>query len=65
MRLRYTLPALAHGFGTIGTPGLLDFAARRGLADLTQALTRLKATNFRVAPKMLDELLARYRRDRG
>lgn len=56
---------LARGLGTIGTLGVLDLAARRGLTDLTHALTRLKATNFRIAPKVLDELLARYKREAG
>lgn len=55
--------ALAHGLNVIGTLGVLDLAARRGLADLALALTRLKATNFRVAPKMLDDLLARHQRE--
>ncbi len=57
--------ALAHGLNAIGTLGVLDLAARRGLTDPVLALTRLKATNFRVAPKMLDDLLARHRRDDG
>ena len=57
--------ALARGLGTIGTLGVLDLAARRGLTDLARALARLKATNFRIAPKMLDELLAQYRREGG
>ncbi len=57
--------ALARGLRTIGNLGVLDLAARRGLTDLVLALARLKTTNFRVAPKMLDELLARYRRECG
>ena len=57
--------ALARGLGTIGTLGVLDLAARRGLTDLARALARLKATNFRIAPKMLDELLARHQREGG
>ena len=57
--------ALARGLGTIGTLGVLDLAARRGLTDLAWALTRLKATNFRIAPRVLDGLLARHRREGG
>ena len=56
--------ALAYGLEAIGTLGLLDRAARRGLIDLAAALARLKVTNFRYQQEMLDALLAQYR-DRG
>ena len=52
--------ALSRGLTPIGTLGMLDRAARRGLVDLDLALARLKAANFRVRPQMLDELLARH-----
>ena len=52
--------ALSRGLIPIGTLGLLDRAARRGLVDLCLVLSRLKATNFRVRPQLLDELLARH-----
>jgi len=42
------------------TRGILDRAARRELIDLAEALARLKATNFRYQPKLLDALLARH-----
>lgn len=45
-----------------GTLGVLDLAARRGLVDLADSLTRLKATNFRYRPEILDALLAQHRR---
>jgi hypothetical protein len=32
-------------------------AADRGLIDLPSAIVRLKATNFRVRPEILDKLL--------
>ena len=53
--------ARGHGFGSIGTIGLLDRAAQRGLLDLTTAVARLKATNFRYRPELLDAVLARHR----
>ncbi len=55
--------AIAHeqGFAVTGTLGLLDLAARRGLIDLADAFTRLKATNFRYRPEILDTLLANHR----
>lgn len=52
------------GFRVMGTLGTLDLAARRGLIDLAAALTRLKATNFRCRPELMDEVLARYEADR-
>ena len=56
--------ALAAGFQTIGTLGLLDRAARHGLIDLAAALTRLKATNFRCRREMLNALLAQHRQSK-
>jgi predicted nucleic acid-binding protein len=41
-----------------GTLGVLDLAAQRGLIDLAQAFTRLKATSFRYRQGLLDALLA-------
>ena len=38
-----------------GTLGLLDRAASQGLIDLSAALDRLSQTNFRVAPKLLQQ----------
>jgi predicted nucleic acid-binding protein len=54
--------ALALGFDAVGTIGLLDRAARQGHIDLGAALMRLKSTNFRYRPEMLDALLAPDRR---
>jgi predicted nucleic acid-binding protein len=53
--------SLQKGFEVVGTLGILDLAARRGLIDLAAALDRLKATNFRYRPQMLEDLLARFR----
>jgi predicted nucleic acid-binding protein len=53
--------ARQHGFGVTGTLGVLDLAARRGLIDLADAFARLKATNFRYRPQILDALLARFK----
>jgi len=52
--------AVAHeqGFAVTGTLGILDLAARRGLLDLGAAFARLKATNFRCRPEIMDALLA-------
>jgi predicted nucleic acid-binding protein len=50
-----------HGFAVTGTLGVLDLAARRGLIDLSDAFTRLKATNFRYRPEILDALLTQHR----
>ena len=50
--------ARAQGFAVTGTLGVLDLAARRGLIDLVQAFTRLKATTFHYRQGLLDALLA-------
>jgi predicted nucleic acid-binding protein len=52
--------AVAHqrGLTVTGTLGVLDLAARRGFIDLATAIGRLKATNFRCRPEILDAVLA-------
>jgi hypothetical protein len=40
------------------TPGILAEAPRRSLLDLPQALAALQATNFHVAPDLIELLLA-------
>jgi predicted nucleic acid-binding protein len=52
--------AKAHGFVVTGTLGVLELAARRKLIDLAGTVRRLKATNFRCRPEILDALLARH-----
>jgi predicted nucleic acid-binding protein len=43
----------------LGTLGVLDVAAARGLLSLPEALTQLQATNFRMTPEMVQMLLER------
>jgi len=43
---------------SVGTLGVLQAAARRGLLNLKDALTRLRATNFYVAQELIDRLIA-------
>jgi len=52
------------GFTVTGTLGVLDLASRRGLIALGPAVERLRATNFRYRPELLEDLLARYRAGR-
>jgi predicted nucleic acid-binding protein len=47
------------GLTVIGTLGVLDLAAARGLLDFRDAWQRLRATSFRVAPRLMADLLAR------
>jgi len=54
--------AVHRGFEVTGTLGLLTRAAQLGLIDLAGALDRLKSTNFRYRPAMLDEVLAKYKK---
>jgi len=53
--------ARAMGLTVVGTIGILDLAASRKLIDIAAVAAQLKATNFRVRPGLLDELVARYR----
>jgi predicted nucleic acid-binding protein len=57
---RGTRVCLLKGFAVTGTLGILDLAARRGLIDLAEAFSRLKITNFRYRPEMLEHLLQRH-----
>jgi predicted nucleic acid-binding protein len=52
-----TYVALNKGFVVAGTLGVLALAARRGLVDLADAFARLKGTNFRYRPEIMDALL--------
>jgi len=42
----------------VGTIGVLQAASKRGLVNLKDALTRLRATNFYIAQALIDRLLA-------
>lgn len=57
--------ARARGLRAIGTLGLLQRGARRGLLDLPTAFERLVATNFHVRQDLLEMLLAEDRERRG
>lgn len=56
--------ARALGFAVIGTLGVLDLAARRRLIDIGDAIAKLRATNFRYRPEIMDALLAQRREQR-
>jgi predicted nucleic acid-binding protein len=53
--------ARRYGLAVTGTIGVLDLAARRGLIDLGTAIAKLKTTNFRYPPEVMDALLAQHR----
>ncbi len=57
--------ARRRGLQVTGTLGVLLLAARRGLVDLKAALSRLKVTNFRYPPALLDAMLATWQKDGG
>jgi predicted nucleic acid-binding protein len=50
--------ARTKGFAATGTLGVLDLAARRQLLRLDEAFARLRTTNFRYPPEIMDALLA-------
>lgn len=45
------------GIPIIGTLGILDDAANRGLINLSDAIDRLKQTNFRISRRIIQTLL--------
>lgn len=53
--------ARALGFAVVGTLGVLDAAARRGLVDLAEALERLRKTTFRRTEELFDAMLKRHK----
>jgi predicted nucleic acid-binding protein len=48
------------GLAATGTLGVLDLGARRGMVELADAFTPLKATSFRYRPEIMDALLAQH-----
>jgi predicted nucleic acid-binding protein len=50
------------GLHVTGTLGVLDRAAQLELVDLPDACARLRATNFRVSPTLLERLIEEHRR---
>ena len=53
--------ARRRGLTVTGTLGVLDLGARRGLLNLETTFAKLKATNFRYPPKIMNALLAQHR----
>jgi predicted nucleic acid-binding protein len=51
--------ALQCGLAVVGTIGLLEQAAARGLIELPLALARLRRTNVRLDPELINAALAR------
>lgn len=58
--------AIAHsrGLRTIGTVGILELGAARGLVDLRIAFSHLRATDFRIDEEILREALRRLEQPR-
>jgi len=53
------------GLHVTGTLGILDLAAHRGLVDFAQAVEKLRLTNFRTPPALLEALLKAHRERKG
>lgn len=51
--------ATRYGLAVIGTIGLLEQAARRGILDLPQVIDRLRQTNARLDPDLIRLALER------
>ena len=56
--------ALRKGLRVTGTLGILDLAARRGLANFAQAVEQLRQTNFRAPRTLLDAPLEIHNEER-
>lgn len=52
--------AIQRGLRITGVLGILDQAATLDLIDLSDAITRLQQTNFRVSPRLIQTLLKKY-----
>jgi predicted nucleic acid-binding protein len=59
--------AVARGMGlrVIGTLGVLDVAALRGLISFAEAIERLRRTSFRIPEALLDSLLKKHASEGG
>lgn len=55
--------ATSRGVPVVGTVGILELAAKRGLLDLASAFAQLKTTEFRIRPQFLDERLRQFQRE--
>jgi predicted nucleic acid-binding protein len=55
------LAAEQRGIIPVGTLNILETADRRGFLDFESAITRLRGTNFHVAPALIESLLAQVR----
>lgn len=53
--------AVRKGIEVTGTLGILDLAAKRQWIDLSEAIDRLKKTNFRYRKEIIEALLAQHR----
>lgn len=51
--------AIHCGLAVVGTIGLLEQAAMRGIIELPPTLTRLRQTNARLDPELIQAALAR------
>ncbi len=54
------LAAAQYGLAVIGTLGILEQADVRGWIELPQALERLRQTNTRLDPKLIEAALKRH-----
>jgi len=51
------------GLAVAGTLGVIDLAARRGLASLLDALKKLERTSFRASPQLIGAIVERASSD--
>lgn len=57
--------AASEGLQMVGTLGILERAGEKGWINLTQALERLRRTNIRLSPHLIEAVLDRHTRKSG
>ena len=57
--------AVEHQVAIIGTIGVLEMAASRGLVDLREAISRIRQTDFRVSDELIEQVLRRFNERKG
>jgi predicted nucleic acid-binding protein len=55
---------MRNGLGVVGTLGILEEAANRGLIDIERTLSELQKTNFRASQALYQAVVARVREQR-
>jgi predicted nucleic acid-binding protein len=64
-RCRADKPLPSFGLTVVGKVGILRDAVRKGLIDLPQTIARLRETRFRIAERILEDVLSEWKARSG